>query len=159
MGKLTLSKLLSKEQDGVLLDIQQELFSELVPATSKAHSYCRKVNLMIDAGELCINPTTYRKVYLPTLAKAIQHEMTARYAKVLTGESISAEDRVKSHYIITLHNVHSGEVTVLKQSFRDIEDVVTYLETEHACVVDLSAMCAATNEDDYLYKINLVIVR
>jgi predicted SprT family Zn-dependent metalloprotease len=38
---------------------------------------------MIDRGELCINPTTYRKVYLPTLAKAVQREMARRYTQAL----------------------------------------------------------------------------
>ena len=80
---MTLEKLLTKEDDGVLLDIQLELKSAIVPATGYAHAYCRKVNNMIDEGELCINPTTYRKVYLPTLAKAVQKELANRYANTL----------------------------------------------------------------------------
>lgn len=76
---MTLEQLLEKEQDGVLLDIQLELKSGIVPATGYAHSYCRKVNSMIDQGKLCINPTTYRKVYLPTLARAVQRELANRY--------------------------------------------------------------------------------
>lgn len=80
---MTLEKLLEKEEDGVLLDIQLELKSAVVPATGYAHDYCRKVNDMIDAGKLCINPTTYRKVYLPTLARAIQRELANRYVNYL----------------------------------------------------------------------------
>ena len=86
MGKMTLEQLLTKEQDGALLEIQQELLDSVVPATGFAHGYCRKVNKMIDAGELCINPNTYRKVYLPTLAKAVQREMARRYTKILVGD-------------------------------------------------------------------------
>lgn len=81
---MTLEKLLANTQDSVLLDIQLELLSTVVPATSKAHDFCRKVNRMIDKGELCINPTTYRKVYLPTLAKAVQRELARRYTIALT---------------------------------------------------------------------------
>lgn len=76
---LTLEKLLSKEKDGVLLDIQLELDRAVVPATGYAHEYIRKVNKMIDAGELCINPTTYRKVYLPTFARAVHKELARRW--------------------------------------------------------------------------------
>ena len=83
MSTMTLEQLLSKEKDGILLDIQLELKSAVVPATGYAHSYCRKVNKMIDAGKLRINPTTYRKVYLPTLAKAVQRELADRYTKSL----------------------------------------------------------------------------
>lgn len=80
---MTLEQLLTKEHDGTLLNIQLELKSAKVPATGYAHAYCRKVNRMIDAGSLCINPTTYRKVYLPTLAKAVQKELANRYAEHL----------------------------------------------------------------------------
>ena len=76
---LTLQELLANEDDGTLIDIQEELLSGIVPATSYSHKYCRFVNKLIDKGELCINPTTYRKVYLPTLAKAVQKELAERY--------------------------------------------------------------------------------
>ena len=76
---MTLANLLEREKDGTLIDIQEELLSGIVPATGYAHSYCRKVNHMIDAGELCINMTSYRKVYLPSLAKAVQKELARRY--------------------------------------------------------------------------------
>lgn len=80
---MNLEQLLKKEDDGVLLDIQLELLKAVVPATGSAHSYCRKVNKMIDAGNLCINTSTYRKVYLPTLAKAVQRELARRYVDYL----------------------------------------------------------------------------
>ena len=80
---MNLEQLLKKEDDSVLLDIQLELLDCVIPATGYAHQYCRKVNKMIDAGKLCINPTTYRKVYLPTLAKAVQRELARRYVDQL----------------------------------------------------------------------------
>ena len=73
--RLTLEELLASEDDSTLIDIQEELLSGIVPATSYAHKYCRFVNRLIDKGDMCINPTTYRKVYLPTLAKAVQKEL------------------------------------------------------------------------------------
>lgn len=80
---MTLAELLTNEQDGVLLDIENELLAGVVPATGATHAYCRKVNKMIDAGECQINPTTYRKVYLPTLARAVQAELARRYTQYL----------------------------------------------------------------------------
>lgn len=86
MNTMTLEQLLAKAGDDELLDIYNELKSCVVPATGYAHAYCRKVNKMIDQGILCINPTSYRKVYLPTLAKAILREMANRYANVCRNE-------------------------------------------------------------------------
>lgn len=83
---ITLEKLLSKEKDGVLLDIQFELDRAVVPATGYTHQYIRKVNRMIDAGELCINPTTYRKVYLPTFARAVHKELARRWMHIVSLE-------------------------------------------------------------------------
>lgn len=80
---MTLEQLLEREEDGVLLDIQLELKSAIVPTHGYTHAYCRKVNKMIDAGLLCINPTSYRRVYLPTLAKAVQRELANRYTNYL----------------------------------------------------------------------------
>ena len=81
---MTLEKLLMNEKDGVLLDIYTELKSCKIPATGYAHAYCRKINHMIDKGELCVIPDKYRKVYLPTLSKMIFKEMSRRYAGYLT---------------------------------------------------------------------------
>lgn len=84
---MTLEQLLEKTSDGDLMDIYNEIHSQVVPATGYAHGFCRKVNKMIDKGTLCINPTTYRKVYLPTLVKAVQKELARRYVeKVLVGK-------------------------------------------------------------------------
>lgn len=80
MTTMTLEQLLTTAADGELLDIYNELHSCVVPATGYAHAYCRKVNKMIDEGKLCIRQDTYRKVYLPTLAKAVLKEMANRYA-------------------------------------------------------------------------------
>jgi len=86
---MTLEKLVEKTSDGDLLNIYQEINSQVVPATGYAHEFCRKVNRMIDNGTLCINPTTYRKVYLPTLAKVVTKELASRYAgAILKGTSL-----------------------------------------------------------------------
>lgn len=81
--RLTLEELLKVTPDGVLLDMELELLESVVPATGATQNFRRRVNRMIDRGELCINPTTYRKLYLPTLAKAIQKEMARRYTQAL----------------------------------------------------------------------------
>lgn len=87
---MTLEQLLANTEDGTLLDIQEELIAKVVPATGYAHSFIRKVNRMIDQGKLCINETTYRKVYLPTFAKAVQKEMARRYTMLLKGQIFAA---------------------------------------------------------------------
>lgn len=83
---MTIEKILSREADAVILDIERELLRGKVPATGYAHSYCRKINKLIDAGECCINPTTYRKVYLPTLAKLVQKECARRWTNIILKE-------------------------------------------------------------------------
>lgn len=80
---MTLEQLLEKTSDGDLMDIYNEIHSQVVPATGYAHEFCRKVNRMIDKGTMCINPTTYRKVYLPTLAKGVEKELARRYVGAL----------------------------------------------------------------------------
>jgi len=83
----TLEQLLKVTPDEELIDIQTEITNAVVPATGFAHGFCRKVNKMIDKGTLCINPTTYRKVYLPTLVKAVQKELARRYVEnVMVGK-------------------------------------------------------------------------
>lgn len=84
---MTVEKILSREDDAVLLDLELELLSGKVPATGYAHSYVRKINRLIDAGECCINPTTYRKVYLPTLAKLVQKECARRWTNIIMKEA------------------------------------------------------------------------
>lgn len=81
---MTLEQLLKKTSDGDLMDIYNEIHSQVVPATGYAHEFCRKVNKMIDKGTMCINPTTYRKVYLPTLVKGVEKELARRYVGALT---------------------------------------------------------------------------
>ncbi len=76
---MTLEELLAREEDSTIIAIYNELDRCVVPATGYAHEYCRKVNRMIDRGTLCINPTSYRKVYVPTLAKLVFREMSRRY--------------------------------------------------------------------------------
>lgn len=79
MKMMTLDKLLANTSDGELLDIYLEIDSGVVPASGYAKGFCRRVNNMIDRGTMCINPTTYRKVYLPTLVKALHKELADRY--------------------------------------------------------------------------------
>lgn len=81
--RMTLEQLLEKTSDEVLLDIELELLDAVIPATSKTQEFRRTINKMIDKGELCINPNTYRKVFLPTLAKAVHKEMARRYTQAL----------------------------------------------------------------------------
>ena len=83
---MTIEQYLKKIEDGELLDVMEEILSGVVPATGYAHGLVRRVNRMIDKGELCINPTQYRKVYLPTMAKSVQREMARRYTRVLKGQ-------------------------------------------------------------------------
>lgn len=100
MRTMTLEQLLMKEDDGVLLDIYTELESRVIPATGYAHAFCRKVNRMIDAGELCTLPDKYRKIYLPSLSKMIFKEMSRRYAQVLYNEKTLTP---------TFESVHDGD--------------------------------------------------
>lgn len=83
---MDLEKLLTKEDDAVLLDIELELAAGTVPITGSAHAYCHKLNQMIDRGTLCINPTTYRKIYLPTLARAVHKELARRWMNIILKE-------------------------------------------------------------------------
>ena len=83
MRKMTLEKLLSFRDDQELLNIYNELESGKIPSTSYAHDFCRKVNQMVDDGELCVGEGRYRHIYLPTLSKAVYKEMASRYATYL----------------------------------------------------------------------------
>lgn len=83
---MTLEQLLQREPDDTILEIYTELESRVVPATGYAHAYCRKINKLINAGDLCTIPDKYRNVYLPTLSKMIFKEMSRRYANVLKRE-------------------------------------------------------------------------
>lgn len=80
MRTMTIEELLMKEDDATLLNIHDELESGVMPATSYAHEYVRKVNRMINEGKLCVVPGQYRTVYLPTISKLIYKEMASRYA-------------------------------------------------------------------------------
>lgn len=83
---LTLEELLNREQEYVLIDMAEELLVGVVPATGYTHQYVRKVNKMIDDGDLCINSQTYRKVYLPTFAKAVNKELARRFVNHVTNK-------------------------------------------------------------------------
>jgi hypothetical protein len=81
---MTLEQLIANTSDGELLNIYNEIHSQVVPSTGYAQAFCRKVNRMIDKGTMCINPTTYRKVYLPTLVKVLEKELARRYVTAIT---------------------------------------------------------------------------
>lgn len=83
MGITTIEKLVSHTDDGELLDIYTELESGKVPSTSYAHEFCRKVNKMIDDGDISVKSEGFRHVYLPTLRKLVYKEMAHRYAAYL----------------------------------------------------------------------------
>lgn len=80
MRATTLEKLLKRRDDRELLDIYTELESGKIPSTGYTHEFCRRVNRMVDEGELCVDEGRYRHIYLPTLAKAVYKEMADRYA-------------------------------------------------------------------------------
>lgn len=80
MPKWNLERYMRYVDDKELLDVYNELESGKVPATGYAHGFNRKVNRMIDSGDLCIKDGNYRHIYLPTLSKAIHREMARRYA-------------------------------------------------------------------------------
>lgn len=92
----TLEQLLSNMPDGKLLDIEDELQSGVIPATSKTHEFIRHINRLIDKGELCINPTCYRRIYLPTLARAVHKELARRYCHLVTLGLVSIEEQDKT---------------------------------------------------------------
>lgn len=83
MRATTLEKLLKYRDDQELLNIYNELESGKIPSTSYAHDFCRRVNKMVDDGELCVDDGKYRHIYLPTLSKAVYKEMASRYATYL----------------------------------------------------------------------------
>lgn len=83
MRTMTIERLLMKEDDVTLLNIYEELDSGVVPATSYAHDFVRKVNRLIDEGKLCVVPGKYRNVYLPTISKMVYKEMARRYTMYL----------------------------------------------------------------------------
>lgn len=83
MRATTLEKLLKYSDDKELLDIYNELESGKVPNTSYAHDFCRKVNRMVDDGELSVGDGGYRHIYLPTLRRALYKELASRYATYL----------------------------------------------------------------------------
>ncbi len=80
MRTMTIEKLMSYTDDSELLDIYMELESGKVPATSYAHDFCRKVNKMIDDGDLSVRENGFRHIYLPSLRKLVYREMASRYA-------------------------------------------------------------------------------
>lgn len=80
----SLKRLMNNTSDQELLDIYNELESGKVPSTSYAHDFCRKINRMIDDGELSVKADGFRHIYLPSLRKLVYKEMARRYFCYLT---------------------------------------------------------------------------
>lgn len=83
-NRITLEEYLGNLPDEKLVEVEFELFRDIAPATGAAHSMIREINRGIDRGAFCINPMTYRKVYLPTFARAVHKEMARRYYNLIT---------------------------------------------------------------------------
>jgi len=77
---MTVQQLLAKAPDEKIMEMYEELECSVVPTTSACRKMIKQVNRMIDQGILCINPSTYRKIYLPSLARLVYAEMAMRYA-------------------------------------------------------------------------------
>lgn len=88
---MTLEKLLERTSESLLVKIEHEIITGVVPTYGVTHKFIRRINHMIDQGKLCINPTSYRKVYLPTFAKAVQKELARRYMLLIEGKEIFKE--------------------------------------------------------------------
>lgn len=78
---LTLAEMLALENDTTLFEIFSEIQHGVVPLNGYAHEYCRQFNRKVDRGKACINTSTYRHVYLPTLSKAVMREISIRWAE------------------------------------------------------------------------------
>lgn len=77
---MTVQQLLAKAPDEKIMEMYEELECGVVPTTSACRKMIKQVNRLIDQGTLCINPSTYRKIYLPSLARLVYAEMAMRYA-------------------------------------------------------------------------------
>lgn len=84
----TLAQLLSNTGEQELLDIYAETSTGIVPSIGNAHRFCKRVNLLIDAGRICISESNGRHIYLPTLEKAIEAELAKRYVEAVKRGSL-----------------------------------------------------------------------
>jgi hypothetical protein len=107
-AKWNLERYMRYVDDKELLDVYNELESGKVPATGYAHGFNRKVNRMIDSGDLCISDGKYRHIYLPTLSKAVYREMARRYATYMCNYKAPTanEPAVVSASVIEDDDVH-----------------------------------------------------
>lgn len=74
---MTLEEYLRSLSAAELLPVEHELLTGMVPANGFAQSLRRVCNEMIDEGEMSVN--AYRKIFLPTLARAIHKEFARRF--------------------------------------------------------------------------------
>ena len=131
MRAMTLEKLLKYRDDQELLNIYFELESGKIPSTSYAHDFCRKVNHMVDNGELCVDDGKYRHIYLPTLSKAIYKEMASRYATYMS--NYKAPDPMPQ---FEADNGGDTDDEVRKCSWCELE-----FETDQLTPTDLGMLC------------------
>ncbi len=96
MNRPTVDKLMAKIDSHIMLGIFDELNEGVVPSSGLARTLVRDINHMIDSGTLCIDRHTYRKLYLPTLAKAVQKEMARRYAVALHDHTIQSKQTLSA---------------------------------------------------------------
>jgi hypothetical protein len=85
-----------------LIEMASEIRSGYAPANGPTKKFNKLINRKIDNGEVAINPTQYRRIYLPTLSKLILAECTDRYLHAwLIGklylEGTSDEDKTKAN--------------------------------------------------------------
>lgn len=80
---MTLEELMSKTTDGELLDIYLEIYNRVVPNDGYAQKFRRKVNKLIDSGDLCLYRNGHRNLYMPTFTKAVEQEMARRYMSLI----------------------------------------------------------------------------
>ena len=99
---LTLAEKLSLEDNRTLFNIFSEIQTGVVPFNGYAHEYCRRFNRDVDLGKACINTSTYRHVYLPTLSKAVMLEISIRWADNIlrTGDNRAPEPECMSREYI-----------------------------------------------------------
>lgn len=87
---LTVEEYINAHSDEELLDIALEITKAVIPATGAAHMKLRRINQKIDQGKLCISPTTYRKMYMPTFAKIVLKVFASRHVEYLLKQKAPA---------------------------------------------------------------------
>ena len=101
---MTIERVLQLAKDEDLVAIQREIRSKVIPKSGAAHSFCRRINRLIDQGKVEINPFSYRHMYLPSLVKFVSAEISARYIVLYDGKYLNNHTKDKYEQI-TLQEV------------------------------------------------------